>query len=106
MKQMSKKQPKLDITQFNVLYDNVFVKGIEIEERDGIVKPAQYDDKPELGIVIKVGTGRLFDNGELIPLAVKEGDTVYFNKYSTVKFNFDGQDYFVVREDDIVGYLR
>lgn len=103
---MAKKGSNLDITKFNVLYDNVFVKGIELEERDGIVKPAQYDDKPELGVVIKVGMGRLFENGEIVPLAVKEGDTVYFNKYSTVKFNFDGNDYYVVREEDIVGYLR
>lgn len=103
---MSKKQPKLDIASFNVLYDNVFVKGIEIEERDGIVKPAQYDDKPELGLVIKIGSGRLFDSGETVPLMVKEGDTVYFNKYSTVKFNFNGEDYFVVREEDIVAFVR
>lgn len=103
---MSKKQPKLDIASFNVLYDNVFVKGIEIEERDGIIKPHQYDDKPELGTVIKVGTGRLLDSGSSVPLVVMVGDTVYFNKYSTVKFNFDGEDYFVVREEDIVGFVR
>lgn len=104
---MSKKaKPNLDIEKFNILYDNVFVRGIEIEERDGIVKPAQYDDKPEIGEVVRVGEGRIFDNGTIVPLKVKVGDTVYFNKYSTVKFNFDGKDYYVVREEDIVGYLR
>jgi len=103
---MTKKQPNLDVSSFNILYDNVFVKGLEIEERDGIVKPASYDDKPELGVVIKVGGGRLLDDGAVVPLSVKPGDTVYFNKYSTTKFNFDGEDYFVVREEDIVGYIR
>lgn len=100
------KQPNLDVASFHILYDNVFVKGIEIEERDGIIKPASYEDKPELGTVIKVGGGRLLDSGTVVPLSVQAGDTVYFNKYSTVKFNFDGEDYFVVREEDIVGYIR
>lgn len=101
-----RKQLNLDVASFNILNDNVFVKGIEIEERDGIIKPASYEDKPELGTVIKVGTGRILDSGTVVPLAVKPGDTVYFNKYSTTKFNFDGEDYFVVREEDIVGYIR
>jgi len=103
---MTKKRPNLDVDSFHILYDNVFVKGIEIEERDGIVKPASYDDKPELGLVIKVGTGRILETGEILPLAVKPGDTVYFNKYSSTKFNFDGEDYFVVREEDVIGYIR
>lgn len=97
---------KIDVSKFNILYDNVFVKGIRVEERDGIIKPAQYDDKPELGEVIKVGNGKLLDNGTVIPLSVKPGDTVYFNKYSTVKFNVDGSDFYVVRQEDIVAYLR
>lgn len=100
---MSKKP--FNLKDFNVLYDYVFVKPIEIEERDGIITPAQYDDKPELGTVIKVGQGRIFDNGTIVPLIVKEGNIIYFNKYSTVKFNFDGEDYYVLREHDIVGYV-
>ena len=100
------KKNNIDITKFNILYDNVFVKGVEIKERDGIIKPSSYEDKPELGEVIKVGEGRIFDNGTIVPLKVKIGDTVYFNKYSTTKFNFDGVDYFVVREEDVVGYIR
>lgn len=97
---------KFKITDFTILYDNVLVKGIEIEERDGIIKPAQYDDKPELGKVIAVGNGRIFDTGAVVPLQVQVDDTVYFNKYSHIKFNFDGEDYYVVREEDIVGFIR
>ena len=101
---MSKKN--IDITKFHILYDNVMIKSVEISERDGIVKPAQYDDKPEIGEVIGVGEGRIFDNGTIIPLKVKMGDTVFFNKYSSTKFNFDGEDVYVVREEDVISYLR
>lgn len=101
---MSKKN--IDITKFNILYDNVLVKAVEISEKDGIVKPAQYEDKPEIGEVLNVGEGRIFDNGTIVPLKVKKGDTVFFNKYSSTKFNFDGDDIYLVREDDVLGYVR
>lgn len=101
---MSKKN--IDITKFNILYDNVLVKAVEISEKDGIVKPAQYEDKPEIGEVLNVGEGRLLESGDILPLKVKKGDTVFFNKYSSTKFNFDGDDIYLVREDDIVAYTR
>ena len=82
------------------------VRGVNIEEKDGIIKPAQYEDKPEIGEVIGVGEGRIFDNGTIIPLKVQKGDTVFFNKYSSTKFNFDGEDIFIVREEDVISYIR
>lgn len=97
---------KIDLNKFNVLYDNIFVKGIEIEERDGIVRPTSYEDKPELGEVLRIGTGRLLDNGHLEPLKLMVGDLVYFNKYSSTKFNYDGVDYYVIKEEDCVAYQR
>ena len=100
------KKTNIDVSKFHILYDNVFVKGISIEEKDGIVKPAQYEDKPEIGEVISVGEGRIFDNGNIVPLKVQAGDIVYFNKYSTTKFNFDGADYYVVREEDVIAFTR
>mgnify|MGYP001575259050 CR=1 FL=1 len=100
------KTKNIDIKKFHILYDNVFVRGIDIEEKDGIIKPAQYEDKPEIGEVISVGEGRIFDNGTIVPLKVQPGDIVYFNKYSTTKFNFDGSDWYAVREEDILGYIR
>ncbi len=105
---MAKKNTKVnvDIREFNILYDNVFVKGINISVRDGIYRPAQYEDKPEIGEVINIGNGRLLENGTTVPLAVKIGDVVYFNKYSSTKFNFDGEDYYIVREEDIVAFTR
>lgn len=96
----------IDIRDFVLLYDNVLLKAISIEKKNGIIKPAQYDDKPELGEVISIGEGRIFDNGTIVPLRVQKGDTIYFNKYSHTKFNFDGEDYYIIREEDIVGFIR
>ena len=101
---MSKRN--IDIKKFHILYDNVLIKSVGISERDGIIKPAQYEDKPEIGEVIGVGEGRIFDNGNIIPLKVKKGDTVFFNKYSSTKFNFDGEDIYIVREEDVISYIR
>lgn len=100
------KQKVLKIEDFNILEENVLVKGIVVEERGGVYKPAQYDDKPELGLVIKVGTGRVLESGDSLPMKIQVGDTVYFNKYSSVKINLDGSDYFVIKEHDIAAYIR
>jgi len=93
----------MDITEFNLFGDKVLVKGIDITERDGIIKPASYEDKPEIGEVISSGPGRTLENGTVVPSQVQKGDVVLFNKYSSTKFNLDGKDYFIVREDDIMG---
>ncbi len=97
---------KLEIKNFNILYDKVFVKGIQIDSNDGVYRPTQYNDAPELGTIVKIGDGRMLDNGEVIPLKVKIDDTVYFNKYSTTKFHINGEDFYVLREEDIVAYVR
>lgn len=100
------KKNQLNLSKFNILYDNVLVKGIHVDEVDGVLIPASYEDKPEIGEVLKIGTGRVFDNGTIIPLSIKIGDIVYFNKYTHTKFRWEGQDYYVVREEDIVAYSR
>lgn len=105
-KNQLKQKNKFDITEFDMLYDNVLVKAIEIEEVSGIIKPNQYEDKPELGEVVAVGHGKLTDKGELVPLSLMVGDTVYFNKYSTTKFRSEGLDYYVIREEDCIGFNR
>jgi len=84
-----------DITKYTLLHDNVLIKGIKVEEVDGIINPDSYEDKPEIGEVISVGNVKVY-----------VGDKVLFNKYSTTKFNLDGMDFFMVREEDIVGYIR
>lgn len=94
------------ISDFNILYDNVLVKSITIKEKNGVIVPTTYETKPEFGEVVAVGEGKLIENGNRVPLTVKVKDIVYFNKYSTTKFNFDGTDYYLVREEDIVSYMR
>lgn len=98
---------KLNPKEFTLLYDNILVESEqEAEEVDGIYRPRGYEDKPEVGKVVSVGTGRVFDNGTIIPLTIKVGDTVYFNKYSTTKIRLDLNDYYLIREEDVQGYKR
>lgn len=106
---MTKKKVTLSPTDFDLLYDNILVSPIEIEvidEDTQLYRPQGYEDKPEIGKVIQVGEGRLFDNGTIVPLRIKIGDTVYFNKYSTVKIRLGTEDYYMLREEDVQGYKR
>lgn len=105
--QKKQKKPSKEIyaiEDFNILYDNVLVLPIDIDEVNGIVRPQQYDDKAEIAKVLKVGEGRIFDNGTIIPLRVKPGHIVFFNRYSTTKSNLNGTDYLIIREEDIIAY--
>ena len=97
----------LKIENYKLLYDNILVKAITIEivdDETSLYRAQNYEDKPEIGEVIKVGTGRLFDNGTVVPLQVKVGDIVYWNKYSSVKVRFGTEDYYLIREEDIQMY--
>jgi len=93
----------MNIKEFRILHDNILIKPLIVEEVNGLVRPQQYEDKPELGEVIKVGDGREFDSGIIRKLKIKEGDTVLFNKYSSTKVAFEGIDYLILREEDIRG---
>ena len=95
-----------NIKEFKVLYDNVVVTPIDITQKRGVIIPTTSDTKAELGEVVSVGEGRIFDNGVIEPLRLKVGDLVYFNKYSTTKFNIDGTEYLVIREEDCIAYKR
>lgn len=94
----------VDLRKGLILYDNILVKPIMIErggKKGTIETPQQYEDKAEWGQVIAVGEGRIFDNGTVIPLKVKVGDLVFFQKYSTQKLRHKGEDYLFIREEDI-----
>ena len=86
------------------LHDRVIVKRLEEEKKSagGIIIPDQAAEKPVRGEVIAVGPGKKDDNGKNIALDVKAGDTVLFGKYSGSEVKVEGQDYLVMREDDIV----
>ena len=63
---MKKKQLKPNLDKLKVLWDNILVEPLIETETDGIIRPQQYEDKPEYGTVVKIGQGRLLDNGETI----------------------------------------
>ena len=88
------------------LHDRVLVRRIQEAEtvRGGIIIPDTAKEKPQEGIVIAVGTGR-HDKGHVTPLAVKEGDRVLFGKYSGSEIKIDGEDFLIMKEDEILGIL-
>ncbi len=99
---MRKRPTKIDITKLEVLGDNILLEPLELEDNERVIKPEQYEDKPEFGIVIKIGDGRITDHGELIPTKIKIGYLLIFNKYSTTKIRVNGHDYLFIREEDIL----
>jgi len=86
------------------LGDRVVVKTIEEEEKTagGIYLPDTAKEKPQKGEVIAVGSGKLLDNGERVPLEVKVGDKVIFAKYGGTEVKVNGTEYLILRESDIL----
>ena len=90
------------------LHDRVVVKRLEEKGevmRGGIVIPDTAKEKPQEGEVIAVGNGKILDNGTRVAMEVKVGDRVLFGKYSWSEIKIDGQEYLIMREDDILGIL-
>jgi len=90
------------------LNDRVLVKRLEEEEKTsgGIIIPDSAKEKPAEGEVIAVGEGRIKDNGERLAMTVKVGDRVLFSKYGGTDVKLDGEDYLIMREDDILGIVE
>ena len=90
------------------LQDRVLVKRIEEEEttKGGIIIPDTAKEKPQQGIVKAVGKGKILDNGTRVEPDVKKGDKVLFGKYAGSEIKVDGDDYLIMREDDILGILE
>lgn len=93
--------------QVRPLYDRVLVKRVEEETRSkgGLFLPETAKEKPSEGVVLAVGQGRLASNGEIRPLAVKEGDRVAFGRYAGTEIKIDGEERIVLREDEILGIV-
>ena len=94
-------------TTLRPLHDRVLVKRLEEgnAKRGSIIIPDNAKEKPQEGKVIAVGTGTLTDAGKNRPLAVKKGDRVLFGKYSGSEVQLDGQDYLIMKEEDVLGIL-
>ncbi len=92
--------------QIKPLADRVVVKVLESEEktRSGIVLPDTAKEKPQQGKVMAAGPGR-YENGQKIPMSVKEGDTVIFAKYAGTEVKLEGEEYLILKETDILAIV-
>jgi chaperonin GroES len=89
------------------LHDRIIVQRLEEGEQKigGIIIPDSAKEKPQQGKVIAVGKGKAKDDGKVIPLDVKEGDTILFGKYSGQEIKLDGEDYLIMREDEVLAVI-
>ena len=96
---------KLKIRPLN---DRLVVRRLGDEEKTagGIIIPDTAKEKPQEGEVIAVGNGKTLDNGQLKALEVKAGDRILFSKYSGTEVNMEGEEFLVIREDDVLAILN
>lgn len=89
------------------LHDRIIVQRLEEGEQKigGIIIPDSAKEKPQQGKVIAVGKGKIKDDGKVIALDVKEGDTILFGKYSGQEIKLDGEDYLIMREDEVLAVI-
>ena len=90
------------------LGDRIVLKVLEAEEKtaSGIVLPDTAKEKPQQGKIIAVGPGKHSDDGKLIPMSVKEGDTVLFAKYAGTEVKINGQEHLILGEEEILGIVE
>lgn len=90
------------------LYDRIVVKRIEEKETvlGGIIIPDSAKEKPQEGEVVAAGKGKRLEDGKLIALDVKVGDRILFGKYSGSDIKLDGEEYLIMREDEVLGVLE
>jgi len=90
------------------LQDRVIVQRVQEEEKTkgGIIIPDTAKEKPQEGKVIAVGKGKLGDDGKVTPLDVKAGDKILFGKYSGTEVKLNGEEYLIMREEDILGVIE
>ena len=90
------------------LHDRIIVQRLEEGEQKvgGIIIPDTAKEKPQQGTVIAAGNGKTKDDGKRIPLDVTAGDTILFGKYSGQEIKLDGEDYLIMREDDVLAIIE
>jgi len=95
-------------TKLTPLHDRIVVRRIEEGEttRGGIIIPDSAKDKPQEGEVISVGKGKSNEEGKVFPLDVKAGDRILFGKYSGTDIKIDGEEFLIMREEEVLGILE
>ena len=89
------------------LSDRVVVRANDAEEKtaSGIILPDTAKEKPQIGIIVSVGPGKMNDSGSLVKMTLKKNDKVLYGKYSGTEVNIDGEDLLIMRESDILATL-
>jgi chaperonin GroES len=95
-------------TSIRPINDRIIVQRIEDQEqmRGGLYIPDTAKEKPQEGKVIAVGNGKLLENGTRTPIDIKAGDKVLFGKYAGTEVKLDGEEYLILREDDVLGVIE
>ena len=90
------------------LHDRLIVRRLEEGEQNigGIIIPDSAKEKPQKGKVIAAGNGKVKDDGKRVPLDVKAGDLILFGKYTSQEVKLDGQEYLIMREDEVLAVLE
>jgi len=94
-------------TRFTPLHDRILVRRtVEAgTTRGGLIIPDSAKDKPQEGEVVSAGKGKTNEHGRLFPLAVREGDCILFGKYSATEIKLDGEDFLIMKEEDVLGIV-
>ena len=94
-------------TKFTPLHDRILIRRVEEAEttRGGIIIPDSAKDKPQEGEVVSVGKGKINEEGKVHPLDVKEGDRILFGKYAGTEIKLDGEDFVIMREEEVLGII-
>jgi len=89
------------------LQDRILVQRVEEETKTkgGIIIPDTAKEKPAEGKIVAVGNGKVGDDGKRIPLELKDGDRILFGKYSGTEVKIEGEEYLIMREDDVLGVI-
>ena len=94
--------------KFKPLGDRILIRQLEAKEqtKGGIVIPDTVKEKPQEGEIIAVGEGKKNSEGKVMPLSLKAGDKVLYGKYSGTEVVIDGEDYLIIREEDVLGIVE
>jgi chaperonin GroES len=94
-------------TKFTPLHDRILVRRVDEANttRGGIIIPDSAKDKPQEGEVVSAGKGKISEEGKVRPLDVKDGDRILFGKYSGTEIKIDGEDFIIMREEEVLGVL-
>ena len=90
--------------KFRPLHDRVVVKRLEeeLKTKGGIIIPDTAKEKPQEGVVVAVGNGKILENGKRLEMSVKAGDHILFGKYTGSEVKLDGEELLILREDEVL----